>query len=236
MPQSPEPTPTAAQRERASRSLAVLAARRVPPAAVAVYAADDAQTALRPASEAVRRVRVLQAVVQRAEAAPRDMILREVSKRKLWPSVGPAEKRFLECEVPDEQESRALVWRLEAMWALMWALGHLPELGWPGQRCNVPRLGKLLHPKEGIQDLEGASCVRPAGVVLDAIDLLMRLDSVVREAGAAGRPIPAHLDWSQPGELLPALTSPPARITAERLRALRWLTGERDAEWDFRAP
>lgn len=226
----PEALPTTTQQERAQRSLAVLRQRSVPVRPETVFAADECQVTLRPVAETVRRVRVLQAVVQRAEAAPRDLILREVSKRRLWDGASPSEKRFLECDVPDEQESRRLVRRLEAAWALMWVLGYVPELGWPGQRCNIPKLGKLLHPREGIKDLEGMAQMRPLGEVLDAMALLLRLDAVVRHAEQAALPLPANLDWSQPEDLLRAEECPGAWIVAERLHALRWLTGDVGAE------
>ncbi len=227
---NPEAHPTATQQERAQRSLAVLRQHGVPVAPKTVAGPDESRAALRPVADVVRRVRVLQAVVQRAEAAPRDLILREVAKRRLWDGVSPSEKRFLECDVPDEQESRRLVRRLEAAWALMWTLGYVPELGWPGERCDIPRLGKLLHPREGIKDLERTAQMRPLNEVLDAMDLLLRLDAVIRNAEQAGLPLPANLDWAQPEVLAPVQECPGAWIVAERLHAVRWVTGEVGAE------
>ncbi len=215
------------QLARADRSRRLLRERGVPeaPAGAAPALPDEANAVLRPVREVARRVRVLQCVVQRAEAAPRDVVLRIMTRGGLWEAATAVEKRLLESEVVDDAEGRRLVWLLESMWTLMWSMGHVPELVWPGTRCDIARLGKLLHPKEGLPDLAGTAEMRSPVEVFDAIDLLARLDLAVRGAEQRGESIPSNLDWSAPGELLPAGECPGAKIVAHRLKALRWLVG-----------
>jgi hypothetical protein len=230
MPHRAEPTES--QIARAERSGAILLRRRVPAHPGPLLAVDDAAAVLRAPAEAARRVLVLLAVVQRAEAAPRDVILKKVRKPDLWETASPAERRFLECDVPDEQESRSLVWRVECIWTLMWALRHVEELGWPGEMCSVPRLGKLFHATNGVPNLVGSARLRPKEEILDALDLVVRCHWAIRDAQAGGRSIPADLDWARPGEMLPADECPARHVVQERHRALNWLTRFEDAGWD----
>ena len=224
--------PTEAQAARAERCGAILRRRQVPACGEPLYAEDDGRVVLRTPAEVARRALVLLAVVQRAEAAPRDMVLKRIGKLKLWDAVSPSEMSFLQCEVPDEPQSRRLVWRLECIWVLMWALGHVEELGWPTGMCDVPRLGRMLHPKKGIAHLVGRARLRPKAEILDALDLTMRFHGAIRDARKAGRPLPANLDWSQPEAMVPPEECPAGNIVPERLRALCWLTRFREADWD----
>ena len=224
--------PTEAQAARAERSLVMLRRRKVPACPEPLDTEDDGRVELRVPGDVARRALVLLAVVQRAEAAPRDTVLSRIQKLELWDAVSPSEMPFLRCDVPDEQQSRRLVWRLECIWVLMWALGHVEALGWPTGMCDVPRLAKLLRPKKGVPNLIGAARLRPKAEILDALDLTLRLDWTIRDAQSAGRPVPANLDWSRPEEMLPPEKCPATTVVRERRRALCWLTRFRDAEWD----
>ena len=224
--------PTEAQAARAERCGAILRRRGVPLCPEPLYAEDDGRVVLREPAEVARRALVLLAVVQRAEASPRDMVLKRVSKLKLRDDVSPDERSFLQCDVPDEQQSRQLVWRVECIWVLMWALGHVEELGWPTGMCDVPRLARMLHPKKGIPDLVSQARLRPKAEILDALDLTRRLHWAIGDARKAGRPLPANLDWSRPEAMVPPEQCPAGNIVPERHRALCWLTRFREAEWD----
>ena len=226
------PQPTEAQLARAERSLAILRGRKVPCEPDPPWAPDDDRVMLRSPRDVARRTLVLLAVVQRAEATPRDFLLKKMRKQDLWDAANPGERTFLECKFPQEELSRSLAWRLEAMWVLMWAMGHVPQLGWPAQRCNIDLLGGLLDDRKGIPDLVGTALLRPKGEILDALDLTLRLDRAVDDARHSGRPIPANLDWAQPDALLPVAECRAATIVHQRERALGWLTCSPNVDWD----
>lgn len=224
--------PTQPQLDRAERSLAILRQKGVPVEPDAGLVEDDTRIALRSPQETARRVLVLLCVVQRAEAAPRDMVLRRMEKSDLWSAATPAETRFLRCDVPDEEECKRLVWRVESIWTLMWALGHIEELAWPAESCDVPWLAIQLDSDRGIPDLVGSAALRPEGEILDALDLTSRIDRVIEQARQTGAPIPANLDWSRPDAIRPVGQVKAAPIVRERCRSLRWLVRFQDADWD----
>jgi hypothetical protein len=65
--------------------------------------------------------------------------------RGLRPEVSPEERRLLDAEEVHEGLARKLLWRLEGMWVLAWALGELEELPWPAGFCDVPRLMRAVR-------------------------------------------------------------------------------------------
>ena len=130
--------------ETLSRSFIQLALRQraVPVYWGPLFVDDDDDVHIQPAGDVARRVLVLWAVELRAEGIPQTEALGIIEQLDLWSSVSPSEKAFLQNDRPDPDECRRLVWRLESIWVLMWALGYIEELDWPSGMCDVPKLAK----------------------------------------------------------------------------------------------
>jgi hypothetical protein len=107
-------------------------------------------------------------------------------------------------------------WRYESLALLAWALGLLPELAYPEQICDVRTLCATLLQTATPAWLPQAR-LRPAGEMLDALDLHFRLHWLAREVELGRREMPPNLI---PGVVL------------ERHYALNWLVRFENAGWD----
>src|SRR5262245_14131950 len=82
----------------------------------------------------------------------------------------------------------------------MWALGHIEQLDWPSEMCDVPKLAGLVAPHEDDAAFIRGARLRSASEILDAQDLIMRIHWAIRDACYHGGLIPEDLDWSQDSE------------------------------------
>jgi hypothetical protein len=222
------------QARRAARTFAALRRRAVPVYAGPLFVADDDEARPQPAIEIARRVLVLWAVELRAEGMPLAEALRMIEAHNLWSSVSPSERAFLHDEDPDSDECQRLVWRLESIWILMWALGRIDELGWPGGMCDVRRLVDLVRPLEDDAAFISSAQLRPIAEILDAQDLVMRIHWAIRDAYLHhGGMVPEDLDWSGQAEYVPVQLCAAVGVVEQRHYALNWLVSFLDPEdWD----
>ena len=222
------------QRARALRSFAELKKRAVPVYPGPLFVDDDNQVKIQSAEEVARRTMVLWAVELRAESAPRALALAIVEKLNLWKSVSPLERAFLENERPDPDECRRLVWRLESIWVLLWVLGHIEQLDWPSGMCDVPKLVRLVSPRENDPAFIASARLRPAAEILDAQDLIMRIHWAIRDAYLnQGGMLPVGLNWTQDDDWIPASLSAEVGVVEQRHYTLNWLVNFLNPEnWD----
>ena len=104
-----------------------------------------------------------------------------IEQLDLWRTVSPLEKAFLENNNPSPGECQQFVWRLESIWVLLWALGHIEQLDWPSGMCDVPTLVSLVRPHEASQSFITSARLRPITEILDAQDLTMRIHWAIRD-------------------------------------------------------
>jgi hypothetical protein len=225
-------TPSTSQRERLARSAAILDARRVPRFKGPLYTSDDAEVTLRSPQDTARRALVVWAVALRADGMPQREALEMLDQPKLWPSVSPDEARYIRDPNPDPDETASLVWRLEAQWVLMWALGRVDELGWPASMCDVPHLVEVMKPVEADPGFIEATQLRSKREILDAQDLTMRLHWATRDAWLAKRLIRSDLDWTAGQPDVPVTHSPAVGVIEQRHKTLNWLVRFGEADWD----
>lgn len=227
-------TPTKRQVERAQRSISVLGRYAVPMLETPLlYSCDDAEATLRTGPEVARRALVLWAVALRAEGMPQEEALALMDNANLWDAVSPKEAGFLQEKNLDPDECQQLVWRLESIWILLWVLGHVGELDWPSDMCDVPRLADILKRVESDPDFVLRATIRDKGDVLDAQDLTMRIHWAIRDAWINGGGfLPANLDWSEDYEMAHASRCAAVGVVEQRHHTLNWLTKFEDAEWD----
>jgi hypothetical protein len=239
MPTYPSPETwehaTPRQAQRAARSFTALRQRAVPAYMGPLFVDDEDEVRVQPAGEVARRVLVLWAVVLRAEGTPQAEALQLIEQLDLWGSVSPSERAFLQDEEPSSEECQRLVWRLESIWVLMWALGFLESLNWPSSMCDVPRLADLVSPHEDDPAFVASARLRPVSELLDAQDLVMRIHWAIRDAYLhQGGMIPEDLDWSGQSEYVPVTLSATVGVVEQRHHTLNWLVNFLDPEdWDY---
>jgi hypothetical protein len=225
---------TQAQARRAARSFDALRQRSVPVYLGPLFVEDDDKVKIQPASEVARRVLVLWAVELRAEGMPQVEALALIDQLDLWSSVSPSEKIFLQNEDPDPDECQELVWRLESIWVLMWALGYIEELDWPSGMCDVPKLTELVSLYENDAAFITSARLRPTPELLDAQDLIMRIHWAIRDAFLkGGGMIPENLNWTEQSEYIPVGLCAAVGVVEQRHYALNWLVNFLDPQdWD----
>jgi hypothetical protein len=223
--------PTPFQAARAARVLEQLRQRKVPTLDRFLHIEDEESAVLRQPAEVARRVLVLSAVAFLADGGPRDQALHMIERAGLWPDVSPIEREFLQATTPDPEKAHKLLWRLEGLWVLAWALGDL-GLNWPAGMCDVPRLSKKTTAYETDPDFVSKAKLRPTGEILDARQLTMLIHWAIRDAFIHARSIPSDLDWSGDAEMVPPTQPAVVGVVEERHHALNWLTCVREPSAD----
>jgi hypothetical protein len=224
-----QPTPT--QQERYERAANILAVHGVPTPEFALHLADDAAVTLREPAEVAKRALVLSALTFLAGGGPHEQAVEMIYRHELEADASPEEAQFLNAPTVDPDEARRLLWRLEGLWVLAWALGKL-ELDWPGQMCDVPHLVKVVNACQADPHFLARARLRPKSQILDAVQLTMLIHWAVRDAWVHRRNVPDNLDWATPSQMVPVPESAAAGVVAERHHALNWLIRYGDADWD----
>jgi hypothetical protein len=225
-------TPSPLQLERLARSAAVLDARGIPRFNGPLYTSDDAEVTLRSPQDTARRALVLWAVALRADGMPQREALEMLDQRGLWAWVSPEEARYVRDAQPDPKETASFVWRLEAVWVLMWALGQIDALGWPASMCDVPRLVEVMRSVEADPTFVEAAQLRSKSEILDSQDLTMRLHWTIRDAWLGQRLIRSDLDWTAGPPDVTVMRSAATGVIEQRHKTLNWLVRFGDADWD----
>ncbi|WP_345681612.1 DUF4272 domain-containing protein [Novipirellula caenicola] len=222
------------QRKRALRSFEELKKRNAPVYSGPLFGDDDDEVTLQNPEDVARRTLVLWAVELRGEGIPQKEAIELIEGLNLWGSVSPEEKRFLQNDDPDPAESQELVWRLESIWVLLWALGHVEELNWPSGMCDVPQLVEILKPHESNPAFIADAKLRSKAEILDAQDLIMRIHWTIRDAHLNhGGIIPEDLDWSQDYNAVSVTMSAAVGVVQQRHYTLNWLVNFlKPKDWD----
>jgi hypothetical protein len=222
------------QRQRAQRSFDQLRKHKMPAFSGPLFVADEEAVKLQSPQDVARRTLVLWAVELRAEGTPQAEALGLIKQLDLWGSVSSAERRFLEDENPDPEECQELVWRLESIWVLLWALGYLEELAWPESMCDVRRIVNILKEHESNPEFISKAKLRSSAEILDAQDLIMRIHWAIRDAYLnRNGMIPKRLDWNNSGEMEHVTEAASVGVVEQRHYTLNWLVMFLDNEnWD----
>lgn len=207
---------TAAATARKARSEARLVSEGVPFIAHLPAIEDIGGVTQRSKDEIAWRAMALLVVAVKGEGLEHATVLEIVDEYGLKPHLTPREAEFIQDPSPTEHDRIQFVWRYEAAWVLLWALGYVERLQMPTEICDVPRSVRFMRdrsPEEFIRD----SKLRPLEQILDEADLIYRYHWAVVDARLKGVEPPAGLD---PG------------VTMERHHALNWITGYMEQDWD----
>jgi len=167
---------------------------------------------LRPQRDIEDRTLVLFCVASVAHGSNALRAMEWLQAESLLTASSKDERTFLEGDT-----SKLVLFRAqeEALWALCWALGLVPDLDF-AQYC-APTLSTLfprIAEGEGAQVFREKCALRPLAVVLRKLDLAYCLSWAIRQASIERS--------DMPGKVRPY-------VILERRRALEWMTGE--DEW-----
>lgn len=218
-PEARLPYPLDARRRKA-RNIALLEARGITVIDHLPPVVAEGEVVLRSTDETSKRALALFLAGRRAKSLYMhetvDMAMLERAAPVAAGALSPEERAFLAEPSPGEPEISKFLGRFEALALLVWALGGCAELPFPSDVCGILDLEQFMLSVTEEQFLSHA-CLRPAGLLLDALDLHLRCHWAVVDA-RTGRPTKAaELD---------------AGAVQERHHALNWLVRFDDAEWD----
>lgn len=208
------PSPEGLQRKE--RSEAILRAEGVPINTHLPVIETEREATVRPTEQVAYRALALLVVAVKGEGLEQPVVERVINDYELEAHFTPKEAAFIRDPSPSEHDRIQFVWRYEAAWVLLWALGYVDTLDTPTGICDVPRAVGLMQARSAQQFIAEAK-LRPLHEVLDQADRIYRYHWAVVDARIKGREPPAGLE---PG------------VTMERHYALNWLIGYMDQDWD----
>lgn len=177
---------------------------------------DYAKRCPRSARQIAVRALILQGVVAVAQDVEPEPIVEWFRNQRIWPSVTPEEKAFLQNLSPTKEQRNLFSWHQEAEWTLFWVIGKVESLGLPTHTCDTRRLCDEIMPPLGmdIAEFVASAELRHPGVLLAEDDRTYDLwcnGIIARRKGE----LPDNLNWS---------------VLYERRYAFEWLDGMQ--EWD----
>src|SRR5215470_15726068 len=184
---------TAEARQRAERSEAILRGQGVPINTWLPVTETEEEAKLRTRDEVCYRALSLIVVAINADRLDPAFAERLVHYYGLEPYLTPKERAFLKAELPSDQDLAIFLWRVEAAWVLLWALGYVQELEKPQTVCEVGQAVAFIKQRNAAQFIADAR-LRPLAEILDEADLIYRYHWAVVDARVNGRDIPAGLD------------------------------------------
>ena len=195
--------------------MARLQAQQVPTNPHLPVTYGDEEASLRDPGHIVERMRGLVLAQGRAILAhrrlPHDRFLARMQEFGGEEFMTPMERDFAMDPSPDPHAVVQFHWRIEAIYALQWALGWWGTMLRPDEVCS---LDDVLH--KAFDHAELASPKRrPVGEILDAFDEYYRLHWACVDARLNSRELPQVDDG----------------IVLERRHALQWLCDPED-DWD----
>jgi hypothetical protein len=179
--------------DRKLRSEGILRAEGVPVFAQLPAIESAAEALNRSKEEVALRTLCLLLVAAKGEGLGQEIAERVLDFHELRPHLTPKELAFVLDTSPSEHDLIQFVWRHEAAWTLLWALGFAAVLGKPAQICDVEFAAKTMAKRTTPQFIEDSE-LRPIADILDQADLIYRYHWAVRNAGLKGQQVPAGLD------------------------------------------
>jgi hypothetical protein len=198
--------------DRKAHSEAILAAEGVP-FMWWLYPIVMKDVTLRSQEEIAYRALSTMIVAVKGEGLKQEIV---VGNYGLEPFFSPKEKRFIENPNPSEFDRLQGMWRYEACWVLLWALGFIEKLERPDKMCTPSVASKIISQRT-TRSFLAESQLRTADEIVEGADLILRYHWAVRNARAGQQVTPAGLN---PG------------VVQERHYAFNWLIGYLDSKWD----
>jgi len=201
------------QLDRRVRSIKLLKRNNIPTINHLPVIESKAQSIRRSLGEVIERAYALSVVAERAHNPDVEFINTLITQYNVS-GFTDNEKLFIDDKNPSEQDLTNFSWRSEALYVLLWALGHVDEMTVPDSQQNFKDLYEPIATKSRY-DFEQYSNLRPQEEILDQADLIYRVHWAVRNA--KGGKVPGNLS---------------ASVVMERHYTFNWLVGYMKQEWD----
>ncbi len=144
-----------------------------------------------------------------------DFILDLLDKFEVAAELTVKEKNILNRSAAP-QDIVNMIWKYEAYWVLLWALGIVEELKYPDEIADCDFAIQAVSGCQSLQAFMQQVKLRSIEEILDEADLIYRYDWACVDARLKQQNAPAHLN---------------ASVVLERHGALNWLI-QKDADWD----
>lgn len=201
---------------RKARSEVLLKKYKVPINQYLPVIEDETEALVRTKEEIATRAMALLIVSVKAEGLEQSRVLELIKGYDLDSVLTPDEVAFIHDPSPSEHDKTQFIWRYEAAWVLLWALGYVDELTYPDKICDVPKAVRFMQKRTKDEFIADAK-LRPISDILDQADLIYRYHWAVVDARIKGKQSPSNLDSS---------------VVLERHYALNWLIGYMNQAWD----
>lgn len=211
--------------ERKANSEKILALKGIPYNKYLPVIEDEAEVKIRSVEEIGKRAVALAAVAVRAESRLTGVTLE--LENELIANImeiyggenffSPEEKWYMNNPVPSEHDSIQFIWRYEAMWVMLWALGYVEKLEYPDKICDISHAANIISMSRSLNELTAAGRKKSKEEILDEADLIYRYNWACIDARIKGKESPGGMDEG---------------IVMERHKALNWLITHMDDEWD----
>lgn len=126
------------------------------------------------------------------------------------------EKLYANNKKPTEQQKIDANWRYESLHVLLWSIGYIDKLSYPGEMCNVADDVKIIYELKEKKFRQNAK-LRTKKEILDQADLILRLNWACVSARVKNEQAPSGLNSS---------------VVYERHYSLNWLIKFMNQEWD----
>ncbi len=156
----------------------------------------------RTSDEVAKRALALLMVAVKGETRDHEFAQDVAKEFEALPYFSPLERVFFLDETPTEQDYTNAIWRYEAAFVLLWALGFYDTMDRPGQIVDVATMASIVR-ELGADGVLSKAKLRPQSELLDASDLAYRYHWASVSARLGHAPIP---NWMEPSTPLNAST------------------------------
>ncbi|AWL28159.1 DUF4272 domain-containing protein [Acinetobacter defluvii] len=146
----------------------------------------------------------------------KDYVINVLRKMQALDALTEKEKAILYEEV-SQQDVINMIWKYEAYWVLLWALGIVDELNYPENIVDCDFATQAVVSVSTFEEFMKKVKLREIEEILDQADLIYRYDWACVNARLKQQQAPAQLNSS---------------VVVERHGALNWLI-QSDSYWDY---
>jgi hypothetical protein len=181
-----------------------------------LFVAPEKDVDLRTKDEVVDRIFALLYIGLKSEGLEPNHLEKLDKDFKVSEKLTQSEKGYAFSSNPTEQQAADANWRYESLHVLLWSLGHIDELIYPDQMCNVADDVKIIY-ELGATKFREQSILRSKQEILDQADLILRFDWACVSSRVKNNPAPGKLNSS---------------VVYERHYSLNWLIKYLNQDWD----
>jgi len=207
---------TADQTERRNKSIDYCKKHSIPTIEHLPCIESEAEVKIRNQDEVIGRVFALCYLGLKSEGLEKKHLNEFDQKYGASAYFTETEKGYAFTELPTEQQTADANWRYESLHVLLWSLGYIDSLRYPGELCNVAEDVKTIFSRSKEQFI-GQAKLRSKKEILDQADLIYRINWACVNARTKNEEPASGLN---------------ASVVYERHYALNWLINYMDQAWD----